>query len=164
MFFLFNILKNFLIIYLFFIINKINKYKNIKENFNKKKYLLKLKNKNLIKENMQKNKKIFYFGYILCSNKCPKFFKKIKNKKIFKKNNFIFLSINKKENSCIIEKNLNKFKKKNIKSLYSNLKKKIIFSKIFKIIYKYKKNRISHSQTLYNINIKNKKYINIEKI
>ncbi|WP_259289131.1 hypothetical protein [Candidatus Nasuia deltocephalinicola] len=164
MFFLFNILKNFLIIYLFFIINKINKYKNIKENFNKKKYLLKLKNKNLIKESIQKDKKMFYFWYILCSNKCPKFFKKIKNKKIFKKNNFLFLSINKKENSYIIEKNLNKFKKKNIKSLYSNLKKKIIFSKTFKIIYKYKKNKISHSQIICNVNIKNKKYINIEKI
>ncbi|WP_259286009.1 hypothetical protein [Candidatus Nasuia deltocephalinicola] len=159
----FNILKIFLIIYLFFIINKINKYKNIKENFSKKKYLLKLKNKILIKEDIQKNKKIFYFGYILCSSKCPKFFKKIKNKKIFKKNNFIFLSINKKENSYIIEKNLNKFKKKNIKSIYSNLKKKIIFSKIFKIIYKYKKNKINHSQILYKINIKNKKYINIKK-
>ncbi len=149
---------------MFFIINKINKYKNIKENFNKKKYLLKLKNKNLIKESIQKDKKMFYFWYILCSNKCPKFFKKIKNKKIFKKNNFLFLSINKKENSYIIEKNLNKFKKKNIKSLYSNLKKKIIFSKTFKIIYKYKKNKISHSQIICNVNIKNKKYINIEKI
>lgn len=164
MFFLFNILKKLLTIYFFFIINKINKYKNIKENFNKKKYLLKLKNKNLIKGQIQENKKVFYFGYILCSNKCPKFFKKIKNKNIFKKNNFVFLSINKKENSNIIEKNLNKFKKKNIKQLYSNLKKKIIFSKIFKIIYKYKKNKINHSQILYNINIKNKKYINVEKI
>ncbi len=157
-------MKKFLIIYLFFLINKVNKYKNIKENFNKKKYLLNLKNKNLIKKNINKDKKTYYFGYILCSNKCPKFFKIIKNKKIFKKNSFIFLSINKEENSCIIEKNLNKFKKKNISSLYSNLKKKLIFSKIFKVIYKYKKNKINHSQILYNINIKNKNYINIENI
>ncbi|AGS33268.1 putative cytochrome c oxidase assembly protein (SCO2) [Candidatus Nasuia deltocephalinicola str. NAS-ALF] len=153
---MFNIFKNIIIIYIVLKIIKKKNFKNIKDNINKYKNYIILKNKKLKNKNFLKINKNIYFGYILCSNKCPKIIKKIKNFKIKK---IIFISINSKENNKLLDKNLNKIKINKLKCLHNNKKEIIKISKIFKIIYKYKNEKLNHSSLIYKIK---KNFINIK--
>ncbi|ALP69960.1 putative cytochrome c oxidase assembly protein (SCO2) [Candidatus Nasuia deltocephalinicola] len=153
---MFNIFQNIIIIYIILIVIRKKNFKNIKENINKYKNYIILKNKKLKNKNFLKINTNIYFGYILCSNKCPKIIKKIKNFKIKK---IVFISINSRENNKLLDKNLNKIKINKLKCLYNNKKEIIKISKIFKIIYRYKNEKLNHSSLLYKIK---KNYINIK--
>ncbi|BEH03858.1 hypothetical protein NDNC_0240 [Candidatus Nasuia deltocephalinicola] len=147
-----NIFKNILIIYIIIIIIKKNIFKNTKKNKKNKKNLIKIKNKKI---KIYKSKtSLIYFGYILCSNKCPKIIKKINKNLKNKKKSFFFISINQKENSYIIEKIISNIKKCNVYGLIKNKKNLKKISKEFKIIYKYKNNKINHTNLIYKINFK----------
>ncbi|ASS47135.1 putative cytochrome c oxidase assembly protein (SCO2) [Candidatus Nasuia deltocephalinicola] len=122
---------------------------NLKFNINNKK-----KTKNEI---FKKNKILFFFGYTLCSNICPKILENITNKikilKNFYKLKFIFLSINwKYENSELVQKFLNKLKTKNLLGFCETGKNTEKISNKFRVIYKNKKNKIIHSNLIYIIN------------
>lgn len=169
-----KLIKKFLIIIYIIILIKLfkNKYNfnfiNIKGQINKNKIFYILNNKKIINIKMfKKNYLIFFFGYSLCINICPKILNNLKNKiknlKNFYKIKFIFFSINwKNENNEITQKYLNKLKIKNFYGISGSGKKIELISKIFRIIYKYnKKNNINHSSVIYILN-KNFKTIFLE--
>lgn len=162
-----KIKKIFIILILFIILTRIIKkncnlnFINIKNQLNIKNIKYKINNKKKIKFDIFKKKyKIIFFGYTLCTDICPRVIENIKKTIINIKNAykiiFIFFSINwENENNELTQKYINKLCIKNFYGLNETGKKTELICKSFRIIYKYSKKKINHSNIIYIMNKKN---------